>query len=99
MTTFAEVWCRFCEREATGPDALCSEHRATTCADCGEPITTIIEWREVVEDPNLVSRPFHAECAPRLIEEYPDDTVRRNGPIIVGDPCPWCGGMVLDSDH
>jgi hypothetical protein len=31
--------------------------------------------------------------------EYPDDTARRNGPIVIGQPCPWCGAMVTDADH
>ena len=31
--------------------------------------------------------------------EIPDDTVRRNGPIVIGQRCPWCGDMVTGPDH
>ena len=31
--------------------------------------------------------------------EYPDRTIRQNGPIVIGQRCPWCGAMVTDADH
>ena len=34
-----------------------------------------------------------------LIEEEGDSTVRRNGPMIVGERCPWCGALVTNLDH
>jgi hypothetical protein len=31
--------------------------------------------------------------------EIPDRTIRQNGPQVIGERCPWCGALVLDSDH
>ena len=31
--------------------------------------------------------------------EYPDVTIRQNGPQVIGERCPWCGAMILDADH
>jgi len=45
----------------------------------------------------LGSRPYRIVRV--AVEEYPDRTARRNGPIIVGQPCPWCGDLVTSPDH
>jgi hypothetical protein len=31
--------------------------------------------------------------------EIPDRTIRQNGPQVIGERCPWCGALVLDSEH
>lgn len=99
ITEYAEAWCHSCEAPADADDGYCITHRPPICSACLEPITTIVEQAQVWQWGVPVTRPFHPDCAPRLIEEYPDDTVRRNGPMIIGQPCPWCGMTVTGPDH
>lgn len=49
-------------------------------------------WEEVQAMRALAER--LAELQKGNYDEYPDDTTRKNGPIVTGEPCPWCGALV-----